>query len=53
MKKKKVHSLLVSEDGKLQGIITSRDMRFISNGKSVSEIMTPREKIIIGAPETP
>mgnify|MGYP001193761853 CR=1 FL=1 len=51
MKKKNVHSLLVSEDGKLQGIITSRDMRFISKGKSAAEIMTPREKIIVGAPD--
>ncbi len=50
MKKKKVKSLLVSEDGKLQGIITSRDIRFISNGKSAAEIMTPREKIITGEP---
>ena len=51
MKNKKVKSLLVSEDGKLQGIITSRDIRFISNGKSAAEIMTPREKIITGEPD--
>jgi len=52
MKKKKVHSLLVSEDGKLQGIITSRDIRFQKNGKIAKEIMTPREKIITGKPGT-
>ncbi len=52
MKKKKVHSLLVSENGKLQGIITSRDIRFEVNGKSAKDIMTPREKIITGTIDT-
>ena len=50
MKAKKVHSLLVSEGGKLQGIITSRDIRFYKNGNTAQEIMTPREKLIVGKP---
>jgi len=50
MKAKKVHSLLVSGTGKLQGIITSRDIRFYKNGNTAQEIMTPREKLIVGKP---
>ena len=50
MKSKKVHSLLVSEGGQLKGIITSRDIRFCENGKTAQEIMTPREKLIVGNP---
>jgi len=50
MNSKKVHSLLVSETGQLKGIITSRDIRFCKNGKTAQEIMTPREKLIIGKP---
>jgi IMP dehydrogenase len=48
MKSKKVHSLLVSEAGQLKGIITSRDIRFYKNGKTAQEIMTSREKLIVG-----
>ena len=51
MKSKKVHSLLVSEKGQLQGIITSRDIRFYKNGNTAQEIMTPREKLIVGKPD--
>ena len=51
MKSKKVHSLLVSERGQLQGIITSRDIRFYKNGNTAQEIMTPREKLIVGKPD--
>jgi IMP dehydrogenase len=50
MNSKKVHSLLVSEAGQLKGIITSRDIRFYKNGKAAQEIMTPREKLIVGEP---
>ena len=51
MNSKKVHSLLVSEVGQLKGIITSRDIRFYKNGKTAQEIMTPREKLIVGKPD--
>ncbi len=50
MKAKKVHSLLVSRMGKLEGIITSRDIRFYKNGNTAQEIMTAREKLIVGKP---
>ncbi|MBT5274674.1 IMP dehydrogenase, partial [Candidatus Woesearchaeota archaeon] len=51
MNSKKVHSLLVSGAGQLKGIITSRDIRFYKNGKTAQEIMTPREKLIVGKPD--
>jgi IMP dehydrogenase len=52
MKTKKVHSLLVTEDNKLQGIVTERDIRFKHNGNTAMTIMTPREKLIVGNENT-
>lgn len=52
MKSKNVHSLLVTEDNKLQGIITQRDIRFKHNGNNAMSIMTPREKLIVGNKDT-
>ncbi|MBD3311073.1 MAG: IMP dehydrogenase [Candidatus Magasanikbacteria bacterium] len=49
-----VSGLLVArEDRKLLGILSSRDFMF-ANGdyEKVSEIMTPKEKLIVGNPET-
>ena len=51
MNNKGVHSLLVVTDGKLQGIITSRDIRFAENGRVAKDLMTPREKLVC-APES-
>jgi len=52
MNTKKVHSLLVTEDNKLQGIVTERDIRFKHNGNTAMTIMTPREKLIVGNQNT-
>lgn len=42
--------LVVNEDNKLAGIITSRDIRFKPDDKRVvQEFMTPRERLIVGA----
>lgn len=44
---------VVDASGKLCGMVTSRDMWYIEDGSTpVSEIMTPREKLATGAPET-
>lgn len=40
---------IVAEDGSLAGILTNRDIRFVEKadyGRSVSEFMTPRERLI-------
>ncbi len=46
-----VHSLLICDDQKkLKGIITSRDMMFAHDRmQKVSELMTPREKLVTAA----
>ncbi|MDW8139392.1 IMP dehydrogenase [Pseudothermotoga sp.] len=42
---------VVNEDMKLLGLITNRDIRFETNlSKSVSELMTPRSKLIVAKP---
>jgi len=54
MEDKNVKSLLVvSDDNKLTGVLTGRDMKIVKNNFSmpVSEIMTPREKLIVASPE--
>ncbi|WP_115717747.1 IMP dehydrogenase [Gallaecimonas mangrovi] len=38
---------VVSKSGELEGIITARDVRFITDhGRKVSEVMTPKEKLV-------
>jgi len=48
MDKEGVSGILVtSKDGKLEGIVTARDVRFVSDlSKPVKEIMTPKSKLI-------
>lgn len=48
-----VNGLLVAnEDKKLLGILSSRDFIFSNGHKFVKEIMTPREKLIVGGART-
>lgn len=43
---------VVDDQGVLLGMVTSRDMWYIEDGGTpVSKIMTPREKLAVGAPE--
>lgn len=53
MKNRNVGGLLVTgENGELEGMITSRDVRFVrSRGLSVQEVMTPRERLITAKPD--
>lgn len=49
MNNKGIHGLLVEENGKLQGIITERDVIFRKNDHAlVSELMTPYPKVYTG-----
>ena len=44
---------VVSPDGKLEGMVTGRDIRHISDiTKKVADVMTPLAKLITGNPET-
>lgn len=48
---KGVNSILIVDDqNKLQGIVTSRDMRFVEKGALAKTFMTPREKLVVGPP---
>ncbi|MBI2872429.1 MAG: IMP dehydrogenase [Chloroflexi bacterium] len=42
--------LVVGADGKLQGIITRRDVRFAQGDGRVSGLMTPRERLVTASP---
>lgn len=49
MKKNGISGFPVTDKGKLVGIVTNRDLRFEENTKrSISEIMTPFEKLVVG-----
>lgn len=49
MKKNNISGFPVTDDGKLVGIVTNRDLRFEENSKQViSEIMTPFAKLVVG-----
>lgn len=53
MAKNKVGSLVVvDEDNKLAGILSSRDMRFVEDGSFVSERMTPVDRLVTARKET-
>jgi IMP dehydrogenase len=44
---------VVDEKGALVGMVTSRDMWYLEDGNTpVREIMTPREKLAVGKPDT-
>lgn len=48
MRDRSISGLPVVDDGKLVGIITSRDVRFETLGtKSVAELMTPRARLVV------
>ncbi len=45
---------VVTADGELVGIITGRDVRFVTDlGRKVSEVMTPKERLITAKVGTP
>ncbi len=49
MKKNGISGFPVTEEGKLVGIVTNRDLRFEENAnRKISEIMTPFENLIVG-----
>ncbi len=51
IEKHKVGCLMViGSDGKLLGLLSSRDVRFASDEQLISERMTPREKLITASP---
>jgi IMP dehydrogenase len=44
---------VVSDDGLVVGMVTSRDLWYIDNPETpVSEVMTPRERLVTGTPAT-
>lgn len=44
---------VVSEDGILEGMVTGRDLRYFDGEtEKVAEVMTPRDRLITGGPET-
>ncbi len=44
---------VVDSDGRLQGMVTGRDVRYLDRpGALVSEVMTPRERVITAPPST-
>ncbi len=53
MREMGVSGLLVADKGnKLLGILSGRDIRFVTDGsKPVSSAMTPRSKLIVGSPK--
>ncbi|EKE74957.1 IMP dehydrogenase [Gallaecimonas xiamenensis] len=45
---------VVSKSGELEGIITARDVRFVTDhGRKVSEVMTPKDKLVTVKVGTP
>lgn len=44
---------VVDEDGILEGMVTGRDVRYLDRtDKKVSEVMTPRDRVVTGPPST-
>lgn len=44
---------VVSEEGILEGMVTGRDLRYFDgDSEKVSEVMTPRERLVTGGPDT-
>lgn len=44
---------VLDENGKLTGIVTRRDLRYQEDTTKVSDVMTPRERLITAKEETP
>lgn len=45
--------LVVDDENRLLGIVSRRDVRFVGQDeKSVVEVMTPRERLVVGSPKT-
>jgi IMP dehydrogenase len=48
MRERNISGLPVTEAGRLVGLVTGRDVRFETNpARSVSELMTPRDKLVV------
>ena len=44
---------VVSEDGRLEGMVTGRDVRYLDRPEAlVGDVMTPREKLVVAPPNT-
>ena len=53
MAKNRISGVPVTKDGKAVGILTNRDLRFVRNDdQPISNVMTPREKLVTVAPGT-
>jgi len=53
MAQHRISGVPVVQDGKAVGILTNRDLRFVRNDdQSISNVMTPREKLVTVAPGT-
>ncbi|MBI5355930.1 MAG: IMP dehydrogenase [Candidatus Aenigmarchaeota archaeon] len=51
MEAKGVKGILVTENGKLLGILTGRDTMFEDNlDRKISDLMTPRKQLVVGKP---
>lgn len=44
--------MVVHDDGRLAGVLSNRDVLFAGDNQKVSEVMTPREKLIVGNAST-
>jgi IMP dehydrogenase len=53
MAQHRISGVPVTKDGKAVGILTNRDLRFVrDDDQSISNVMTPREKLVTVAPGT-
>ena len=53
MAKHRISGVPVTKDGKAVGILTNRDLRFVrDDDQPISNVMTPREKLVTVAPGT-
>jgi hypothetical protein len=53
MAQHRISGVPVTKDGKAVGILTNRDLRFVrDDDQPISNVMTPREKLVTVAPGT-